>query len=80
MDENKLNLVRKKIDKLDFKLLDLIKHRTKLVKKVIINVDKLTVPISNNLCEPKLGKYGLYSLKVIYPEGLVRWPSEVIDN
>ena len=23
---------------------------------------------------------GLYSLKVIYPEGLVRWPSEVIDN
>ena len=24
--------------------------------------------------------HGLYSLKVIYPEGLVRWPSEVIDN
>ena len=23
---------------------------------------------------------GLYSLKVIYPEGLVSWPSEVIDN
>jgi len=23
---------------------------------------------------------GLYSLKVIYPEGLVGWPSEVIDN
>tara|TARA_B100000029_G_C17185924_1_gene818757 strand:- start:337 stop:618 length:282 start_codon:yes stop_codon:yes gene_type:complete len=35
MDKKKLNLVRKKIDKLDFKLLDLIKQRTKLVKKVI---------------------------------------------
>ena len=35
MDKRKLNLVRKKIDKLDFKLLDLIKQRTKLVKKVI---------------------------------------------
>ncbi len=24
--------------------------------------------------------HGLYSLKVIYPEGLASWPSEVIDN
>ena len=24
--------------------------------------------------------HGLYSLKVIYPEGLVNWPREVIDN
>tara|TARA_Y100000590_G_scaffold466478_1_gene642019 strand:- start:1799 stop:2080 length:282 start_codon:yes stop_codon:yes gene_type:complete len=35
MNNKKLNLVRKQIDRLDLKLLHLIKKRTDLVKKVI---------------------------------------------
>ena len=35
MNNKKLNLQRKKLDKLDNKLLDLIKKRTEIVKKVI---------------------------------------------
>ena len=35
MNKNKLNIVRMKLDKLDYKILDLIKTRTNLVKEVI---------------------------------------------
>ena len=35
MNNKKLNLVREKLDILDIKLLDLIKIRTALVKKII---------------------------------------------
>ena len=35
MKKNKLNIVRMKLDKLDYKILDLIKIRTNLVKEVI---------------------------------------------
>ncbi len=35
MNKKKLNVVRKKIDKLDNKLLNIIKKRTKLVQEVI---------------------------------------------
>ena len=35
MNKKKLNNVRKKLDKLDYKLLDIIKKRTSLVKQVI---------------------------------------------
>tara|TARA_B110000438_G_C15506353_1_gene517920 strand:+ start:335 stop:616 length:282 start_codon:yes stop_codon:yes gene_type:complete len=35
MNKNKLNIVRMKLDKLDYKILDLIKIRTNLVKEVI---------------------------------------------
>ena len=34
-NKKKLNLIRIKLDKLDNKLLDLIKHRTSLVKEVL---------------------------------------------
>jgi len=36
MNKKKLNKVRKKLDKLDYKILDLIKIRTNLVKEVIM--------------------------------------------
>ena len=35
MNTKKLNKIRKQIDKLDYKLLNIIKQRTNLVKKVI---------------------------------------------
>ena len=35
MDHKKLKIIRNKLDKLDFKLLNLIKKRTNLVKEVI---------------------------------------------
>ena len=33
-----------------------------------------------NLAGCTAPSHGLYSLKVIYPDGLVSWPKEVIDN
>ena len=33
-----------------------------------------------NLAGRTAPAHGLYSLKVIYPDGLVKWPQEVIDN
>ncbi len=43
------------------------------VKKALKNGDR-------NLTGCTAPAHGLYSLKVIYPDGLVSWPQEVIDN
>ena len=43
------------------------------VKKALNNGDR-------NLAGSTAPAHGLYSLKVIYPDGLVSWPPEVIDN
>ena len=43
------------------------------VKRALNNGDR-------NLAGCTAPAYGLYSLKVIYPDGLVSWPPEVIDN
>ena len=48
-----------------------IKHAD--IKKALNNGDR-------NLAGCTAPAHGLYSLKVIYPEGLVSWPPEVIDN
>tara|TARA_B100000945_G_C20358076_1_gene585671 strand:+ start:254 stop:1054 length:801 start_codon:yes stop_codon:yes gene_type:complete len=43
------------------------------VKKALYKGDR-------NLAGPTAPAHGLYSLKVIYPDGLVQWPQKVIEN
>ena len=44
------------------------------------DVEKALNKGDRNLAGCTAPAYGLYSLKVIYPDGLVSWPPEVIDN
>ncbi len=44
------------------------------------DVEKALNKGDRNLAGRTAPAFGLYSLKVIYPEGLVSWPPEVIDN
>jgi len=56
-------------------LVEAAQHRISCVdvKKALKNGDR-------NLAGVTAPAHGLYSLKVIYPEGLVSWPLEVIDK
>ena len=44
------------------------------------DVEKALNKGDRNLAGCTAPAHGLYSLKVIYPDGLVSWPPEVIDN
>ena len=44
------------------------------------DVEKALNKGDRNLSGGTAPAHGLYSLKVIYPDGLVSWPKEVIDN
>ena len=44
------------------------------------DVEKALNKGDRNLVGCTAPAHGLYSLKVIYPKGLVSWPPEVIDN
>ena len=44
------------------------------------DVEKALNKGDRNLAGRTAPAHGLYSLKVIYPDGLVSWPPEVIDN
>ena len=62
-NKKKLDLIRIKLDKLDNKLLDLIKYRTSLVKEVLKLKKKKKVDNINDYSEYKyINKYNNYYL------------------